>query len=36
MKEKEMSVHNAIVQFLLIVIPAAVLSLVNNFSRGSD
>lgn len=31
-----MSVHDAIVQFLLIVIPVAILSLINNFKRESD
>jgi hypothetical protein len=30
-----MSVHDAVVQVLLIVIPAAILALVNNF-RGRD
>jgi len=30
-----MSVHDAIVQVLLVVIPAAILALINNF-RGRD
>jgi hypothetical protein len=31
-----MSVHDAIVQLILIVLPAAILSLVNKFKKGSD
>jgi hypothetical protein len=31
-----MSVSDAIVQLLLILIPAAILSLINNFSKDSD
>jgi hypothetical protein len=32
----EMTIHDAIVQLLLIVIPAAVLSLINVFERRRD
>jgi hypothetical protein len=31
-----MSLHDAIIQVLLIVIPGVVLVLINNFSRRSD
>jgi hypothetical protein len=31
-----MSVHDAIVQILLILIPVAILSLINNFTKRSD
>lgn len=31
-----MSIHDAIIQILLIVIPAIVLVLINNFSRRLD
>ena len=31
-----MSVHDAIVQLVLIALPAAILCLVNNFKKGPD